>query len=50
MRDKFKGLNLIDRVPDGLWMEVHEIVQETGIKPSLKNKTCKKPNWLSEED
>ena len=50
MRDKFKGLNLIDRVPDGLWMEVHEIVQETGIKPSLKNKKCKKPKWLSEED
>ena len=48
-RSKFKGLDLIDRVPDELWMEVHNIVQETGIKTIPKKKKCKKPKWLSEE-
>ena len=49
MRNRFKGLDLIDRVPDELWMEVHDIVQETGIKTILKKKKCKKAKWLSEE-
>ena len=44
-----KGLDLIDRVPDELWMEVHEILQETGIKTIPKNKKCKKAKWLSGE-
>ena len=48
MRNKFKGLDLIDRVPDELWMEVRDIVQETGIKTITKKK-CKKAKWLSEE-
>ena len=49
MRNSFKGLDLIDRVPNELWTEVHDIVQETGIKTiSMKNK-CKKAKWLSEE-
>ena len=43
------GLDLIDRVPDELWMEVHDIVQETGIKTITKKKKCKKAKWLSEE-
>ena len=42
-RSKFKDLDLIDRVPDELWMEVHDIVQETGIKTIPKKKKCKKP-------
>ena len=42
VRDRFKGLDLIDRVPDELWMEVHDIVQETGIKTIPKKKKCKK--------
>ena len=46
--NRFKGLDLIDRVPDELWMEVHVIVQETGIKTILKKKKCKKAKWLSE--
>ena len=50
MRNRFKGLDLIDRVPDELWMEVHDIVQETGIKTIPKKKKCKKAKWLSEED
>ena len=45
----FKGLNLIDRVPEELWMEVHDIVQEAGIKTIPKKKKCKKAKWLSEE-
>ena len=45
VRNRFKGLDLIDRVPDKLWTEVHDIVQETGIK----KKKCKKAKWLSEE-
>ena len=46
---RFKELDLIYRVPDELWMEVHDIVQETGIKTIPKKKTCKKAKWLSEE-
>ena len=49
MRNRFKGLDLIDRVPNELWMEVHNIVQETGIKTIPKKKKCKKAKWLSEE-
>ena len=49
MRNKFKTLYLIDRVPDELWMEVHNIVQETGIKTIPKKKKCKKAKWLSEK-
>ena len=49
MRNRFKGLDLIDRVPDELWMEVCDIVQETGIKTIAKKKKCKKAKWLSEE-
>ena len=49
VRNRFKGLDLIDRVPDELWMEIHDIVQETGIKTIPKKKKCKKANWLSEE-
>ena len=45
----FKGLDLIDRVPDELWNEVHDIVQETGIKTILKKKNCKKAKWFSEQ-
>ena len=48
MRNRFKGLDLIDRVPDELWMEVCDIVQETGIKTIPKKKKCKKAKWLSE--
>ena len=47
-RNRFKGLDLIDRVPDELWMEVHDIVQETGIKTIPMEKKCKKAKWLSE--
>ena len=49
VRNRFKGLDLIDRVPDELWTEVHDIVQETGIKTTLKKKKCIKAKWLSEE-
>ena len=49
VRNRFKGLNLIDKVPDELWTEVHDIVQETGIKTIPKKKKCKKAKWLSEE-
>ena len=49
MRNRFKGLDLIDRVPEELWMEVHDIVQETVIKTFHKKKKCKKAKWLSEE-
>ena len=44
VRNRFKGLDLIDRVPDELWTEVHDIVQETGIKTILMEKKCKKQN------
>ena len=47
--NRFKGLDLIDRVPEELWMEVHDIVQEAVIKTILKKKKCKKAKWLSEE-
>ena len=49
VRNRLKGLDLIDRVPDELWMEVHDIVQETGIKNTPKKKKCQKAKWLSEE-
>jgi len=49
VRNRFKGLDLRDRVPDELWMEVHDIIQETGIKTIHKKKKCKKAKWLSEE-
>ena len=49
VRNRFKGLDLIDRVPDELWNEVRDIVQETGIKTILKKKKCQKAKWLSEE-
>ena len=49
VRNKFKGIDLIDRVPDELWMEVHDIVQETGIKTIPMEKKCKKAKWLSGE-
>ena len=50
VRNSFKGLDLIDRVPDELWMEVHDIVQETGIKTiPMGKKKCKKAKWVSEE-
>ena len=47
--NRFKGLDLIDRVPDELWTEVHDIVQETGIKTIPKKQKCKKAKRLSEE-
>ena len=49
VRNRFKGLDLIDRVPDELWTEVRDIVQETGIKTIPMEKKCKKANWLSAE-
>ena len=49
VRNRFKGLDLIDRVAEELWMEVPNIVQETGIKTIPKKKKCKRANWLSEE-
>ena len=48
VRNRFKRLDLIDRVPDELWMEAHDIVQEAGIK-TIPKKKCKKAKWLSEE-
>ena len=47
VRNRFKGLDLIDRVPDELWMEVHDIVKETGSKTIPKKKKCKEPKCLS---
>ena len=47
--NRFKGLDLIDRVPEELWVKVHDIVQEAGIKTISKKKKCKKAKWLSEE-
>ena len=47
--NRFKGLVLIDRVPEELWTEVHDIVQEAGIKTIPQKKKCKKAKWLSEE-
>ena len=49
LTNKFKGLDLIDRVPEVLWMEVHDVVQEAGIKTIPKEKKCKKSKGLSEE-
>ena len=49
VRNRFKGLDLIDRVPDELWMQVRDIVQETGIKTIPMEKKCKKAKWLSGE-
>ena len=49
MRNRFKRLDLIDRVPDELWNEVRDIIQETGIKTITKKKKCKRAIWLSEE-
>ena len=49
VRNRFKGLDLTDRVPDELWMEVHAIVEETGIKTIPMEKKCKKAKWLSGE-
>ena len=48
-RNRFKGLDLIDSIPDELWTEIHDIVQETGIKTIPKKKKYKKAKWLSEE-
>ena len=50
VRNSFKGLDLIDGMPDELWNEVRDIVQETGIKTIPMEKKCKKAKWLSEED
>ena len=50
MRNRFKGLDLIDRVPDELWLEVRDTVQETGIKTIPMEKNCTKAKWLSERD
>ena len=49
MTNRFKGLDLIDRLPEELWMEVHDIVQEVVIKTTSKKKKCRKAKWLSEE-
>ena len=49
MRNRFNGLDLIDRVPDELWMKVRDIPQEIGIKTIPKKKKCKKAKWLTEE-
>ena len=49
VRNRFKGLDVIDRVPEELWMEIRDIVQQTGIKAILKKKKCNKAKWLSEE-
>ena len=47
--NRYKGLDLIDRVPDELWTELHDMVQETGIKTIPKRNKCKKGKWLIEE-
>ena len=49
VRNRFKGLDLIDREPDELWTEVRDIVQETEVKTIPMEKKCKKPKWLSQE-
>ena len=49
VRNRFKGLDMIDRVPEELWMEVHDIIQEAVIKNIPKKKKCKKAKWSSEE-
>ena len=50
MTNRFKGLDLIDRVPEEVWTEDHDIVEETVINTNPKKKKCKKAKWLSEED
>ena len=50
VRNRFKGLDLIDRVPEELWVEVHNIVREVVTKTILEKKKCKKAKWLSEEE
>ena len=50
VRNRFKGLDLIDRVPEELWAEVHDIIQEAEIKIIPREKKCKEAKWLSEED
>ena len=50
MTNRFKGLDLIDRMPEELWMEVHDIVQEAWINTISKKKKCRKAKWLSKED
>ena len=50
VRNRFQGLDLIDKVLDKLWMEVCDIVQETGIKTTPMEKKCKKAKWLSQKD
>ena len=50
VRNRFKGLDLIDRVPEELWAEIHDIVQEAEIKTIPREKKCKEAKWLSEED
>ena len=50
VRNRFKELNLIDRIPEGLWIELCDTVQETGIKTIPKKKKCRKAKWLSEEE
>ena len=49
MTNRFKGLDLIDRVPEELWMEIHDVAQEAVKKTISKKKKCKKAKWLSEE-
>ena len=49
VKSRFKGIDLIDRISDELWTEVHDTVQETGIKTVPKKKKCKRATWLSEE-
>ena len=49
VRNRFKGLDLIDKVPDELWMEVRDNIQETAIKTIPKKKKCKKAKWLPEK-
>ena len=49
VRNRFRGFDLINRVPEELWMEVHDIVQKAGIKTVPKKKKCKKAKWLFEE-
>ena len=49
VRNRFKGLDLIDRVPEELWTEIRDIIQEAGIKTIPEKKKCKKAKWLSEE-
>ena len=49
VRNRFKGLDMIERVPEEIWMEVRDIIQETGIQMIPKKKKCKKAKWLSEE-